>query len=67
LRRCILKSAKEYTHFILDSNLVADAKRKENHMSKTTGNYSTGVTRRNSWKGLIGMNFLMMRENNLVN
>ena len=36
-------------------------------MSKTTGNYSTGVTRRNSGKGLIGMNFLMMRENNFVN
>ena len=36
-------------------------------MSKTTGNYSTGVTRRNSGKGLIGMNFLMMREKNLVN
>ena len=63
----LFQSEKEYTHFILDSNLVADAKRKENHMSETTGNYSTGVMRRNSGKGLIGMNFLMMRENNLVN
>ena len=36
-------------------------------MSKTTGNYSTWLTKRNSWKGLIRMSFIMMRENNLVN